>query len=97
MKDLKYQQILHFSDYDSEGGFIWQKWEIEGNEDSAHKQGCTATILISRNISPCLSCCGVVFHEVFSKNWNLNLYATYKYTLNLDFMLKKKWRFKEES
>ena len=46
MKDLKYQQILHFSDYDSEGGFIWQKWEIEGNEDSAHKQGCTATILI---------------------------------------------------
>ena len=90
MKDLKYQQILHFSDYDSEGGFIWQKWEIEGNEDAAHKHGCTATILISRNISPCLTSCGVVFHGVFSTNLNLNLYATYKYNLNLVFVQQEK-------
>ena len=78
------------SDYDSEGGFIWEKWEIEGNVDTAHRQACTATILISRKTSRCLSCCEVVLHEIFSTNLNWNLYATYKFTLYLDFMHKEK-------
>jgi hypothetical protein len=60
------------SDYDSEGGFMWLKWEIEGNEDTPHKQGCTATI--HHETSPPLRCLGVVFHEVFiSLNWNSTL------------------------
>ena len=76
------------SDYDSEGEFKWLKWEIEGNEDTAYK-GCTATM--HHETSPrLLVAVGLCFTRYFSKELTLNLDATYKYTLNLDFMHKEK-------